>query len=109
MNKAHKSYSIPLETVKQIIRNSSGVKDLDSIINGAIKSYIHCHGNDLTNKNITSLRKRIVGAFKEHYSRLILDRYIVNWLTTNRIDLSHVDGELRNGLVKLMLDNVDKA
>lgn len=70
------------------------------MIIGGIKTYIRIHGNK--DIDTASLEKRITGAVKEYYARLLTDRYILDWLTVNRIDLGEVQGELRNGLINII-------
>lgn len=93
---AHHNYKIPKDIAYKILKDHN-FNDLQSTINGAIKSYMSVYKTDIL---FISLSKRILGALKEHFTRLLLDRFILNWLTQNRIDLSKIDGELRNGIIK---------
>lgn len=92
---AHRNYTIPLEKAKRFNGNKQ-FPYLNKIISGAISAYKHAHGNTINERSLT---KRIAGAIREGFVRLLADRYILNWLCSNRIDLSKLKGELRNALV----------
>jgi len=104
---AHHNYKIPKDVAIDLIKDQS-FADLKKVIVGGIKSYMHTHGN--SDIEILSLEKRITGAVKEYYARLLTDRYILDWLTVNRIDLGEIQGELRNGLINVIKGNclIDK-
>jgi len=104
---AYHNYKIPKDVAVDLIKDQS-FGDLKKVIIGGIKSYIHTHGNK--DIDMLSLEKRITGAIKGYYARLLTDRYILDWLTVNRIDLAEVQGELRNGLINVIKGNclIDK-
>ncbi len=75
------------------------VPEMTRIVVGAIKSCKKIHPNGLDGR---SLVKRIVGNLKETFARLLFDRYLIDWLCKNRLDLSEINGELRIELFKLI-------
>lgn len=103
-NNAHHNYKIPKDLTIELLQDQS-FGDLKKVITGSIKSYIDCYGTGKI--HIGSLEKRITGGIKEYYGRLLVDRYIVNWLTQNRVDLSEVEGELRNGLINIIKESLE--
>ena len=107
---AHHNYKIPRDVAIDLIKDQS-FSGLKKAIVGGIKSYTHVHGNKcIEGVDVLSLEKRITGAVKEYYARLLTDRYILDWLTVNRIDLGEIQGELRNGLINVIKGNclIDK-
>lgn len=97
---AHHNYKIPYKDAHELA-DKMNLTNLKRSIKGGIKNYVDTYGDkiDLTK---TSLEKRIAGAIQDYYARLLFDRYLINWLCENRIDLSTVNGELRNALMELI-------
>lgn len=94
---AHHNYKVPIKIARELVKDLN-LSDLRKTITSTIGQYEHCHPEAVLNK--ASIAKRIVGVIKEYMARLLLDRYLLNWLSKNRLDLREIEGELRNGLVK---------
>jgi len=101
-NSAHHNYKIPKDAAIELLQGQS-FADLKKVIIGGIKDYINAHGNEKI--KMLGLEKRITGAIKNYYVRLLADRYILDWLTVHRIDLNEIQGELRNGLINMIKGN----
>lgn len=97
MNKNHTNYKIPYKEAKKHINPYD--KNMQKIIAGAINSSLRAHNNHI---HISSLSKRIYGALREYYARLLMDRLFINYLSVNRIDLSKINGEFRMALLDII-------
>lgn len=96
------TYKIPREKAIEL----AGCLDLPNMtrcVVGGIKTFneVYEYRPDTTG----SLAKRIVHSIKHRYARLIVDRMIVDWLCKNRIDLSTIEGELRNYVVNRIMSD----
>lgn len=92
----HKNYKV---SHKEALNKTRDDRQIRKVVSGAIRHYVKDHGETI---NEGSLTKRICGTLHEYHARLYLDRVFINYLCTNRIDLTRVEGELRNALLKII-------
>lgn len=99
------SYKLPRKDAEWIVKKYGGMHflhygGLHGAILSGIRQFVADHKViDLPNLN-GSLAKRIALTLRDFFLRLLADKYLINWLAANRIDLNTIDGEFRRSLVE---------
>ena len=102
-------YKLPMNDAEWILKYKTGIKGADpqpmndAVMDG-IRLFVKEHRNDCDHlpRLNGSLAKRITRHLQKYYTRMLADKYMMDWLGQNRPDLNLVKGELRHGILELM-------
>ena len=103
------SYTIPTKLALKIVEQKTGKSVVDysglhSPVIKAIRRFAKDHPEaDFDRRYSGSLCKRIIRSVSETYIRMLADKYILDWLGENRLDLSDIGGALRVGIANIII------